>query len=47
MKTYRVEITWNGRWVTEIIGGNNTNDVIQVVKLKYPGCGIFRVTEMK
>ena len=42
MKTYSVEIRWNGRNFGDVIRATSAHDAIAVVKAKYPGCSIFR-----
>jgi hypothetical protein len=44
MKTYSVEVRWNGKNFAEVIRATSAGDAMSVVKMKYPGCAIFKAT---
>ncbi len=44
MKTYSVEIRWNGRNFAPVIQARSASDAIEVVRMQFVGCNIFRAT---
>ena len=44
MKTYSVEIVWNGRSFAPVVQARSATDAISVIRMQYPGCSVFRAT---
>ena len=41
MKTYSVEIQWNGKIFANVVRATSAADAISVTKAQYPGCTLF------